>query len=156
MKALTRVFARDLMAAFGRLDLPLASTLMLVEDRSGYALLPHTDVPHKAVTLLIYLAGDGADPSLGTELYMPAPGVTLEGGFPMRGRFARSPFVRVATAPYRGNLALMFPPSQRSFHGVKEVTAGDPTRRLLQFQISVDDPEMRRVDDLGAAERERY
>lgn len=149
--ALSRVFAREVASAFGRSDLPLASTMLMVEDRTGYALLPHTDVPHKAVTLLIYLAEEGDDPDLGTEIYIPAPGVSLSGGFPMRGRFRRSPFLRVATAAYRPNGALMFPPSARSFHGVKEVVGENRVRRLLQFQLMVDDPAIRRVDDTRGA-----
>lgn len=147
VRALSRFFGRDLVAAFGRTDLPLSSTMLMVEDRTGYALLPHTDVPHKAVTLLLYLAEEGADPSLGTELYVPAPGVSLTGSYPMRGRFQRSPFLRVATAPYRPNAGLMFAPSTKSFHGVKEVVGDNRTRRLLQFQLLVNDPAIRRVDD---------
>lgn len=145
--ALSRVFGRDLIAFFGRAELPIATTMVMVEDRTGYALLPHTDTPFKAVTLLIYLADDGADPSYGTEMYMPAPGVTLTGSYPMRARFQRERFLRVATAPYRPNGGLMFPPSPKTFHGVREVSEGDRTRRLLQFQLFVNDPAARRVDD---------
>lgn len=150
VRALSRYFARDLLAAFGRTDLPLSTSLLLVEDRTGYALLPHTDVPHEAVTLLVYLADEGADPSLGTELYMPAPGMTLSGGYPMRGRFQRGPFVRTTTAPYNPNCGVMFPPSPKSLHGVEEVIGEYRTRRLLQFQIMVDDPSIRRIDDTKA------
>jgi hypothetical protein len=145
--AMTRVFARALVAAFGRADLPLSATMQIVEDRSGYALLPHTDVPHKAVTLLIYLAQDDDDPTLGTELYTPSSGVTLTGGYPMRGRFKRGPFTRVATAPYRPNAGIIFAPSERSFHGVSSVEGENRTRRIIQFQLSVDDPAIRRIDD---------
>lgn len=151
--ALSRIFGRDLVGFFGKAELPMATTMLVVEDRTGYALLPHTDTPFKAVTLLVYLADDGADPSYGTEMYMPAPGVTLTGTNPMRTRYQRDRFVRVATAPYQPNGGLMFPPSPKTFHGVREVSEGDRTRRLLQFQLFVNDPAIRRVGDDAPADK---
>lgn len=116
---------------------PWYPLIEMVEDRGGYSLEPHTDVRQKVVTCLIYLAEEGADPSLGTRLYAVRPGQT---GLPDTmgdRRVRREALIEAATVPYRPNTALLFAPFLRSFHGVEETKLGT-VRRLLQYQIVLD------------------
>lgn len=143
VRRLVSVFLPELQQEFGTPALPLRPALMFVEDRSGYALLPHTDVDNKAVTLLIYLADDGANPDLGTEIYLPRA-LPKDQSNLMLMRLAREHVDHVATVPYRPNQAVAFAPSMRTFHGVARTETGDRTRRLLQFQLIIADPRVRR------------
>ena len=133
--ALVNRFAGELAKHFGTPRLALSSTLTCIEDASGYELLPHTDVASKAITLLIYLAKDGAAPELGTEIYVPRHAGTILPDQPKGSRYRREDFLSVATVPYRGNQALAFAPASNTFHGVSPVTEGQKTRRLLQYQL---------------------
>lgn len=133
--ALRQLLSDQLAAEFGRSDLVFDPSLTLVEDRSGYELLPHTDIPSKAITLLIYLAGDGDDPRLGTELFWLRDEHWLLKPDIMHLRLGRHLFSRVETVPYLPNHGLAFVPSQSTFHGVAEVKGS--VRRILQYQLSV-------------------
>lgn len=119
----------------GRLPVPVAQAEYL-DDRSGYELRPHTDVPQKLVTVLLYFADDDADPDLGTALYRAPEGTPWPYDTPTARRFSPDQLVEVYRVPYRPNRALVFAPCANSLHGVPPVT--DPThpRRLLQFQLN--------------------
>lgn len=107
-----------------------------IEDRSGYALAPHTDTHNKLVTTLIYLADPGADPALGTSLYALKKQDALPDVVWDNARLPKEAFARVLTVPYRPNTAVIFPPGTMSFHGVEPVSTPGAVRRLLQFQIN--------------------
>jgi len=140
--ALMARFAPELTAEFGTADIPTEPILYIAEDRSGYELLPHTDVARKVVTLLIYLAEEGADAALGTDVYVPRQAEAKISPNAMDGgRMARQYFNRVTTIPYRPNQGLAFAPTMRSFHGVGEVP--NKTRRILQFQLHTTMPRLR-------------
>jgi hypothetical protein len=66
-------------------------------DAAGFWLHPHTDLGVKRLTLLYYLATDGQE-DLGTDVYAAAD------------RWAKR-------APFRRNEALMFVPSDNTWHG---------------------------------------
>jgi hypothetical protein len=66
-------------------------------DAAGFWLHPHTDLGVKRLTLLYYLAADGQE-DLGTDVYAAAD------------RWAKR-------APFRRNEALMFVPSDNTWHG---------------------------------------
>ncbi|MCR9076598.1 MAG: 2OG-Fe(II) oxygenase, partial [bacterium] len=135
-QAMAGAFSKELLAAFGTTALPMRCGLTFNEDRSGYELLPHTDVAYKAITLLIYLADDGANPDLGTEIFVRSPH-TRPTEDPMHQRYYRSHFLKVATAPYRANSGLIFAPTEQSFHGVSRVESAERTRRQMQFQLMI-------------------
>lgn len=138
--ALLRRFDAELRAAFDGGHPAVTPVLGFFLDRSGYELLPHTDVPHKAVTMLIYLADDEDDPSLGTELFaLRDPNVTIPPDI-MTKRVPRHHFLPPTTVPYRPNCGLAFAPSHRTFHGVSEIRRPGTVRRALQFQLNVDGP----------------
>lgn len=118
-------------------QIPLTyTTVEYLDDRTGYELLPHTDVPQKLVTLLLYLAEDDADSDLGTALYRPRSGRKLGNSTPTSRHYAPDDMLEVYRVPYRPNRALVFAPTANSLHGVPRVD--DPThpRRLLQCQIN--------------------
>lgn len=119
----------------GRLPAPLAQAEYL-DDRSGYELRPHTDVPQKLVTVLLYFADDDADPELGTALYHTPPGMCWPYDAPAARHYSADQLVEVYRVPYRPNRALVFAPCANSLHGVPRVS--DPThpRRLVQYQLN--------------------
>jgi hypothetical protein len=131
-------FSNELESEFGTIDLALSPGAILIEDRSGYELLPHTDLARKALTLIMYLASDDADPALGTELYVFRGGADDPPADIMQKRVARQWFNRVTTVPYRPNCGLAFAPSKNTFHGVRRVQSDNAVRRVLQFQLNVD------------------
>lgn len=158
-EALRQRFSEELKAAFGTADLVWEPLLTLVDDRSGYELLPHTDTPYKAVTVLLYLAQDGDDVRLGTELFSRFDMQRMQDPKLMHMRLARRNFGKVETVPYLPNQGLAFVPSPSTFHGVSEVKG--KVRRLLQYQLCVsDEVAAARTDvdaggDLGAGSRHR-
>lgn len=134
--ALLSVFGREIQERYKGVAIKLDSAFIYVEDSTGYELLPHTDTDSKVVTLLIYLAREGDNPDLGTELYVPIDESLYEASFPSNSRHRREKFLVAYAAPFHANTALAFPPSKRTFHGVPPVSHGGRTRRLVQFQIT--------------------
>lgn len=137
VRTLLRLFEESVSRRFPFVP-PVISNLDLIEDHQGYQLAPHTDVSQKLVTCLIYLAADDADPMIGTELYALRGGTKRPAEIPKR--WDRSMFVRAATAPYRPNTALIFSPGLDTFHGVSRFTREGQVRKLMQFQINIDEP----------------
>lgn len=138
-RALVGTFAGELAKKFETKSLGLGSTLMYVEDATGYELLPHTDSAVKAITLLIYLAREGDNPAIGTEIYVPRDPALIAARKSSVDRHRREDFLRVNTVPFTANAGLAFAPSDRTFHGVSTVTEGSRVRRLMQYQLIVRD-----------------
>jgi len=134
---LTQKFADDIAKRHGPERVPTTYGLEAIEDRTGYALLPHVDAYRKMVTILIYLAEPGADESLGTAIYTFNRVDGFQARFGDTDRLPREDFGIAAKAPYRPNTALIFAPGANTFHGVEAVAAGT-SRRLIQFQINRD------------------
>jgi hypothetical protein len=130
-------FARPMRARFGeRSEWPAVSVeTQLIRHRAGFFLGPHTDLSTKLVVLLIYLPPDDSHQHLGTSLYRPK-----KSGFtcPDSNHYPFDEFVNVKTAPYRRNSLLAFERSDRSFHGVEPLGAGDVAtcnRDLIQYVL---------------------
>lgn len=88
-------------AAFGA---ALEGTYLRIEyaqDVDGFWLEPHTDIGVKRFTLLAYLSDDPAHADLGTDIYAD------------RDTWA-------GTAPFAPNQALVFVPSDRTWHGFRK------------------------------------
>lgn len=128
-------FGRMLMNVFGIVKPPndeLRDERLLIEDRPGYALGPHTDSPSKVISCLFYLPVDDRSSHLGTSFYVPkAFDFRCKGG----PHYPVEKFVRVMTFPYVPNSMLAFVKSDVSFHGVEPFTAG--VRQLLLYDIRV-------------------
>ena len=79
----------------------LAGTYLRVEfaqDTDGFWLEPHTDLGVKSFTFLLYLSTDAQHKGLGTDIY-------------------DADKKRVATSPFRSNAAMIFVPSNVTYHG---------------------------------------
>ena len=135
VELLTQKFADDIARRHGPGRQATTCAIEMIEDRTGYALKPHTDTHNKLVTVLIYLAEPGADETLGTSLYTIEDQKGLTARFADNARFSREMLGHVRTVPYRANTALIFPPGNNTFHGVEAVAAGT-SRRLIQFQVN--------------------
>ena len=104
----------------------------LVSDRIGYTIGPHTDAPSRLVSLLFYLPTDSRLKHRGTSLYRP-----IVANF--RSDDGRHHpfhlFQRVRTVDFVPNRLLMFPKTDRSFHGVERIEELGTNRRLLSYNI---------------------
>lgn len=103
------------------------------EDSLGYQLPPHTDVPQKLITCLIYCADDDESPDMGTSLFKLKKGFRAD-----REKYHWydfSQFDEIKRIPYKPNTALLFSPSNTSFHGVVESNS-PKIRKVLQYQVT--------------------
>ncbi|MGH6954301.1 MAG: hypothetical protein ACREGL_08975 [Alphaproteobacteria bacterium] len=107
----------------------------LVKDRSGYSIGPHSDAPHRLLSLLFYLPRDERWRRFGTSLFLPKDrSFTCEGG--RHHGFER--FDRIATMAYVPNTLFGFVKTDNSFHGVEPVDAEGIERDLLLYDIRLE------------------
>lgn len=105
--AIATVFGADLDGTYLRIEYG--------QDTDGFWLAPHTDIGVKRFTMLAYLSDGPGHDRLGTDIYADA-----------RNRVKRTPF--------RPNLALVFVPSERSWHGFdKRRIDGVRTSLIVNF-----------------------
>jgi len=105
---------------------------LLVEDRTRYALGPHTDHPSKVLSVLFYLPRDASQAHLGTSIYVPKDAeFTCEGG----PHHDYGLFERMTTMPFLPNSLFAFVKTSRSFHGVEPVMHSNVRRHLLLYDI---------------------
>lgn len=101
---------------------------LLVHDATNYAIGPHTDSPHRLISLLFYLPDDQRLKEFGTSLYRPLKrDMVCWGGnhYDFRG------FERVKTIPFLPNRLVAFPKTAQCFHGVEKIERDGVHRRLL-------------------------
>lgn len=108
----------------------LIPDVLLVQDREGYVLPPHTDAPSKLFTWITYLPPDGDRDELGTSFYV-TDDRQLHGAREVHHE--RSHFREVRRFPYVRNAALSFLRTDASFHGVERVNLHGSERRLLLY-----------------------
>lgn len=116
----------------GRSDFELYDEALLVQDITNYKLGPHTDAPHKVVTLLFYLPADDSHKHLGTSMYLPNDENFRCPGGP---HHAREKFSLLHTNPFLPNTLFAFFKTDNSFHGVEPVADPDCRRWLLLYDI---------------------
>jgi hypothetical protein len=105
---------------------------LLVEDRTRYALGPHTDTPAKVLSMLFYLPADESQSHLGTSIYVPKdPQFVCEGG--PHHPFDR--FDRMITMPFVPNALFAFLKTANSFHGVEPIREESVRRHLLLYDV---------------------
>jgi hypothetical protein len=131
-----RRFMPHVLERFGKklLKLRLAEQAMLVRDRTRYSLGPHTDAPHRLLTLLFYLPADRSLAHLGTTLYAPKDKSFRCKGGPHHLREAFNP---VRTVPYKPNSVFAFMRTDVSFHGVEPIQDEAVCRDILDFEIRI-------------------
>jgi len=114
--------------------------VLLIRDKHEYSLGPHTDAPHRAVVLILYLPDTDSNPELGTSVYVPQnKGFECPGG-PHHG-FEK--FDRIFTAPYLPNSAFGFVKTTNSFHGVEPFPEKGLERNLIHYVLHHDRQDMR-------------
>lgn len=113
-------------------EIQLRPELLVVSDRSNYAIGPHTDLPSRLMTLLFYLSPGDEYESYGTSLYVPKDENRLDGG---RTHHPFGEFDRHSRVDYVPNRAVIFPRTDKSFHGVEPVPVNDCDRRLLIVNV---------------------
>jgi FkbM family methyltransferase len=105
---------------------------LLVNDRTNYAIGPHTDLPHRLISLLFYLPKDESLRYLGTSFYKHNdPNFRCPGG----PHYNFEDFARLGSAPFLPNSLLMFVRTGTSFHGVEPIKEQGIERRLLISNI---------------------
>lgn len=89
--------------------------LLLIRDKPGYKITPHTDTLAKVVTILFYLA-EKEIKSAGTKLYTPKKkDFKCKAGL----HYDFESFDAKITVPYKPNTMLIFLRTDNSFHGVE-------------------------------------
>jgi hypothetical protein len=110
IEAITRATGADLDGTLLRLEYAL--------DKTGYWNKPHTDLGVKRLTLLYYLAEEGQE-DLGSDIY------AAEDRWVKRG-------------PFRRNEALMFVPSNNTWHGFDQRTIKGVRKSVILNYVTED------------------
>lgn len=118
-----------LLKKFGIKDFGFTDEHLLINDKAGYHIGPHTDVPARILSAILYLTDKPKD-GLGTYVYTPKEkGFTCKVG----KHFADSTdFDKHFYAEYKPNSMLVFMRTDNSFHGVEKT---DAERNVLLYDI---------------------
>lgn len=127
------IFYSDLkMRFFGREEIALESSASLARAKAGFVLGPHTDLPHRIITLLFYLPATVGHTNAGTSIYKSRdPEFKCVGG-PHHG-FEN--FQKLVTMKYMPNTVFGFFKSDQSFHGVEPWQDPEFVRDTMQYEI---------------------
>lgn len=105
---------------------------LIVRDHSRYEIGPHTDLPHRLLSLLFYCPDDSSRSHLGTSIYMPKDRkFTCQGG----PHYEFDLFNRVATMGYKPNSLFAFLRTDNSFHGVEPIAEDQVERDLILYNL---------------------
>ncbi len=109
---------------------------LAVRDLTNYSIGPHTDAPHRLVTMLFYCPEDDSRQHLGTTIYWP-----LNDAFRCRGgpHYPFDRFKKITTMPYKRNSLFAFFKDDRSFHGVAPIPDRNVQRDLMLYDVRVYD-----------------
>jgi len=111
---------------------------LIVRDTTNFNIGPHTDAPHRLLSMLFYCPDDASLSHLGTSVYVPRDREFSCSGGP---HYPHALFHKVKTMEYKPNTLFAFVKNDRSFHGVDPI--GDPgvLRDILLYDIRVFAPE---------------
>ncbi|MGY8962863.1 MAG: 2OG-Fe(II) oxygenase family protein [Rhodospirillales bacterium] len=135
IRACYKKFERTLLKRVEHLDqktITLDPEMLVVSDRKGYRIGPHTDSKARFVSMLLYLSPDPKYRSYGTGLYTPRDPKMLVND---RQHYGFEHFNLQARVDYKPNRAVIFPRTDRSYHGVEPVPVADCDRRLIIVNI---------------------
>lgn len=145
-RSMVAKFAQSAAARFGDklAKVGMAPEVLVVRDRTNYAIGPHTDAPHRFLSMLFYCPPDASREHLGTSIFMPRdPKFTCKGG----PHYGFDKFVKVDTMPYRPNSLFCFVRTDRSFHGVEPIADKDVARDVILYDIRIVNPSVLETDD---------
>ncbi len=110
---------------------------LIVRDHTNFSIGPHTDAPHRLLSLLFYCPDDDALKHLGTSLYVPRdPAFRCNGG----PHYPHNLFHRVRTMEYKPNSLFAFVKNDHSFHGVEPIGDQNVLRDILLYDVRVHRP----------------
>jgi hypothetical protein len=101
---------------------PLNDTFVRIEyaqDTDGFWLKPHTDIGVKMFTMLIYMSDDPAHAELGTDIYADEE-------------------THVGRSPFRPNSAMIFVPSDKTWHGFEKRPIKGVRRSIIVNYVTND------------------
>ena len=125
-------FRNAVLAKFAMKTQGTAGDALIVSDRNTYAIGPHTDATHRRVSLLFYLPEDATFSRFGTSFYQPLdPNFRCAGG----PHHPFKLFRRVRSAEFIPNRLVVFPKTDKCFHGVERVELPGIDRRLLIYNV---------------------
>ena len=134
--AVKQLLSDHLVGRYGTTDLETRTRVELIRDQEGYLINPHTDAPHKIITLLFYLPPDNQHMELGTSVYVPKDGTfTSEAGT----QFNPVDFEEVYRAPFQSNSVFGFMKNERSFHGRQLISHYKGFRDWMNCSIQLKD-----------------
>lgn len=108
--------------------------VLVVRDHTNYKIGPHTDAPHRLLSLLFYCPDDDRMKHLGTSIYAPIdPEFRCEGG----PHYPHHMFKKITTLDYKPNTLFAFFKTDHSFHGVEPILDTDVLRDLILYDIRV-------------------
>jgi hypothetical protein len=152
LEALVEKFDEHVRRRFGsdRANVAFSSESLIVRDHTNYNIGPHTDAPHRLLSLLFYCPDDDRLKHLGTSIYTP-----LDPTFRCRGgpHYPHKLFRKVVTMEYRPNTLFAFFKTDHSFHGVDPIGDADVLRDLVLYDIRVEPAQA--DPDAGKAVRPR-
>ena len=110
---------------------------LIVRDLTNFSIGPHTDAPHRLLSMLFYCPADDSLQHLGTSIYVPRdPDFRCHGG----PHYPHQLFHKVRTMEYRPNSLFAFIKNDRSFHGVEPIGDQDVLRDILLYDVRVQEP----------------
>jgi hypothetical protein len=110
---------------------------LIVRDLTNFNIGPHTDAPHRLLSMLFYCPDDDALNHLGTSIYVPRdPQFRCEGG----PHYPHQLFHKIRTMEYKPNSLFAFIKNDRSFHGVEPIGEPDVLRDILLYDVRVSAP----------------
>lgn len=115
-------------------DVRFGVDALVVRDLTNYSIGPHTDMPHRLLSMLFYCPDDASRRHLGTSIYVPTdPAFRCKGG----PHYGFENFTHVKTMEYRPNTLFAFFKTDRSFHGVAPIADADVERDVLLYDVRV-------------------
>ena len=107
---------------------------LIVRDLTNYSIGPHTDAPHRLLSMLFYCPADDSRKHLGTSIYAPIdPDFRCKGG----PHYPHRLFQKVRTMEYKRNSLFAFIKNDRSFHGVDPISEEHIERDVLLYDVRV-------------------
>ncbi len=111
-------------------DVALVQDILLVRDEPGYCISPHTDSPHKVITVLFYLPKDDSNVDEGTSIFTPKQlGFICKTG----KHYDFKDFDELVTLSFKPNSMFAFARKDNSFHGVQPTKS---VRNVLLYNIN--------------------
>jgi hypothetical protein len=140
MNAVINKFERHVLERFGEKMYrnTYGAESLIVRDLTNYSIGPHTDAPHRLLSMLFYCPDDDNRAHLGTSIYLPLDAEFRCAGGP---HYPHRLFRKVKTMDYRRNSLFAFIKNDYSFHGVDPIPDKDVLRDVLLYDIRVDCPD---------------